>query len=382
MTNESLSDVQALLGGEPSLAEQLFGSPFIEGDVGPKVIEQTRRRLHVDRKHAILRERGFTWWPGDFAQHVDAAPPRRDARADVVRVRITTDWLCEVPDTPKTLALLSEASHLATMNAFVWDRAAKTISLSATVYCHSQNLRPGSLLVATCAVLQFFESAAWSPAAAELGAKLARSPRPHARKSRTSASKQMEELVESLRAGGTEPCKFSSEEFYQARAMLGPEILAFASDNGLTAELPFFGSIPAALAPANQTALLQVQGCEHPVIGSGAWLVLRLPVDCDRDLGGALAAHLNGAESWEWTRCHQLGSWCWDETTGLMFVSFIPSALAPMFHLGYFVMPMGLRSRWAFAELWHVGAITSQDVVARCSATLEEETEEERETVQ
>lgn len=373
MKNNSRLTPQHAESPKPPVRTAFFEPPLIQGDVGPEVIQAIRRSLKVGLKQAVSRDRGFTWWPGDFAQHIDAGAVRRYGCVDVVSVRITTDWLCDVPDTPRTLEVLSELSRLATVSGFVWDRARRTVSLQASLYCHSQTVGPNAALAASCAVLQFFETRYLGQLAHQIGAKLDASRGPAARKFRASGSKQVEELIRLLLSEGVAPSRFTEEDFQDCKDMLGPGILANSSSSGLTAEFPFFGPSPVLLAPVTQTALLQAQGSvPHPVVGSGVLLLLRLPVDCERDLGLALAAHLNQMETWQWTRCHQLGSWCWDDTTGLVFASFIPSAFSSFVRLSNFVLNMGMRARWAFAELWNQGILTAEDVVARWGVAVEQ----------
>jgi hypothetical protein len=97
---------------------------------------------------------------------------------------------------------------------------------------------------------------------------------------------------------------------------------ATAGTHSFTAELPFADAGAGARGgdePA--TALFQTWTDKpHPVFGTGALLVLKLPGDFD----SRAANFLNVADTLA-PDCHQLGAWCHRADWGLAFATFLPA---------------------------------------------------------
>ena len=85
-----------------------------------------------------------------------------------------------------------------------------------------------------------------------------------------------------------------------------PWLMANEGENGLTAEFPFPGCMP-------PTALLTLDNeIRHPLLGSGLFILLRLPLNLRGANVESLASQLNLAELRNPTRTHFMGSWCVD----------------------------------------------------------------------
>jgi len=139
------------------------------------------------------------------------------------------------------------------------------------------------------------------------------------------------------------------QQDFEAAAELRPRpwVLANADAAGITAELPFTGNRPAAIAGRPETALLTASSRDrHPQLGSGLRLRLELPINVSAEEGADLAWMLNALETLADTSTHTLGAWCLKSTPpdsqdmrSVTFVSFVPAA-------AYRKGDMAIRTRW------------------------------------
>ena len=100
-------------------------------------------------------------------------------------------------------------------------------------------------------------------------------------------------------------------------------VSATAGTHSFTAELPFAAEIPAGAGAGVEpaTALFQTWTDKpHPILGTGALLLLKLPGEFD----ARTANFLNVADTLA-PDCHQLGAWCHRDDWGLAFVTFLPA---------------------------------------------------------
>jgi hypothetical protein len=168
---------------------------------------------------------------------------------------------------------------------------------------------------------------------------------------------------------GNNPSGFTKKDFHAAMKLdPRPWLMANESGKGLTAEFPFPGCMP-------PTALLTLDNeIRHPLLGSGLFVLLRLPLNLRGANVESLASRLNLAEGRNQTRTHFMGSWCVDSDrnmkllqTGLLltgeslpvgvldqrgkemlsFCSFIPSVCYRPGLLENAIYSMGLRAKWA-----------------------------------
>ncbi len=315
----------------------------IRGDMGPQVIEDLFQRMMIDEEWSVRRERSFTWWGHRLAQHVRAEPVRESFGDDVVRVQAMTDLLKSVPDNGRTSDLLSALNTHASLSAFLWDRSRGRVTLISSAYFHAQNLPWLRLTFAGACAIQAADAHIKVDGLAEmLGAAPDESHHPTSGP-RTVADDMLNVIERLFAAEGQKPSPFSREDFDSLLELpSAPWLLANADDTALTAELPFPGCRP-------PTALLRVDTEEkHPQLGSGALMLLKLPVSPGPE-GAAVVSHkLNAAETTGWACSHQLGAWCSDpEVQGVTFVSFVPTALYKPGLLENLVYSMAIRARWA-----------------------------------
>jgi hypothetical protein len=101
------------------------------------------------------------------------------------------------------------------------------------------------------------------------------------------------------------------------------------------------------------TALVQVFTDQpHPDYGSGALILLRLPVTFS-DQAASVANELNRAEADGTSTTTMLGAWCRDpgEDDSVAFTSFVPSGLARPGVLDNLVLYAAGRAAWAHEML-------------------------------
>jgi len=124
---------------------------------------------------------------------------------------------------------------------------------------------------------------------------------------------------------------------------------------GFTAEVPYSDAARAAVAMAADpdagfgTALLQVFTDQpHPDYGTGALIVPRLPVTFP-DEAAPIANEFNRAEADGASATTMLGAWCPDpgDDGSVVFVSFVPSALARAGVLDNLALYSAQRATWA-----------------------------------
>jgi hypothetical protein len=152
-------------------------------------------------------------------------------------------------------------------------------------------------------------------------------------------------------------------------------VLTNGDANGLTAEFPYSGNRSSVELAAMQqavppeTALLQIiTDHNHPQLGSGALVTLKLPIKipkAGKDDAASTENALNfleaaGKDTIEISnggtaRTTLIGAWCVDPSTSerdsLAFVSFVPSMLARGGVLENLCIYDAVRTRWAHSVL-------------------------------
>ena len=312
-------------------------------DVGPEVIDYLFRSLQIDPKWSIREARKFTWWGHRLAQRVWADSVRMDQAYGIVRVHAETDLLKEVTENQRAVERVSAFNAFgASMSAYVFQPQNQRVKMHCSALFHLENAQwLGALFSAALAIQAADAHIKLDGAAGLLRASPDESQHPvsGARKE----ADDMLNVIETLFAPqGRGPSSFGKDDFASALAMKpSPWVLANGDDSGVTAEFPFPGCMP-------PTALLKVSAEErHPQLGSGAFFMLKLPVNLRGVNGEELANKLNCAEAAEWTHCHYFGGWCKDPDDNLAFVSFIPSTLRRSGLLESLLSSMANRAKWS-----------------------------------
>jgi hypothetical protein len=143
------------------------------------------------------------------------------------------------------------------------------------------------------------------------------------------------------------------------------QFLGTADATELTCEVPFTGTTPAIAGVAQgapefrkETSLVQIfTDAPHPQFGSGALLLMKLPLNVDPAKVTLLANQLNLVEAQRDTQTMLLGAWCPDPTSEstVAFCTFVPNALASLVIGENLVSQQANRSLFA-ADLLSPGA--------------------------
>jgi hypothetical protein len=166
---------------------------------------------------------------------------------------------------------------------------------------------------------------------------------------------------------GEERSAFAGEECAKIEKMSPrPFVMANSDDHGATVEFAFPGAVP------STTMLRVATDANHPKLGSGAFLLLRIPNIPGVIQDFELASRLNLAELSVWTRSRCFGAWTndalsTDPTQAIAYVGFIPSLAKLDGLLEDEVYQMAARTRWLH-EYLQVPDAGTDDVPLRMKA--------------
>jgi len=329
----------------------------LNGDIGPQVIDFLHRSLNIDEEWCVREPRGFTWWGHRLAQHIWADRPRIERGVEFVRVNAETNVLRGVREESNTVGIISSLNAHAALNAFVWNPWEARLSYRSSAYFHQGNFEWLQRLLLAAVGMQVADAhIKVDTLAGLLGGTPDESIHPIS--GRRDEMDDILNVIESLVVPrGEGPSPFTEEDLRTAAEIEpSPWALVNHDEAGMTAEIPFYNDRPAILAilekdrPVGElgTALLEVLTDErHPQLGSGAMLLLRLPIELQPDQALRIAHELNSAESTHWTFSHFFGGWCRDIqlSNTVSFVSFIPAAVYKPGLLANMVLNMAVRVR-------------------------------------
>lgn len=334
------------------------------GDVGIQIVDRLYASLMIDDEWAVRRERGFTWWGYRLAQHVEAGPVTWSDDRDVCVVRIWTEVARDVDSATDPSTIVAMPNLQTTMSAIVWDPATARIIECCTAAVHEENLVWLSRLLATAAVLQNTAAHSYAHAMAQACGGV-----PDASNHPTSGQRPaMDDLLnlpaQVIVPAGKEQSRFTgalAEGLGRFAADMG--CLGTSDATGVVCEVPFTGERPLITQPAHdpdnrlETSLVQVFTDQpHPDFGSGALIVMRLPVSPGPQHASALANELNLAESRGELRPPLLGAWCPDamseDGNGLAFSCFLPNVVAEPGLLENQLVYQNFRSRFTAGRLF------------------------------
>jgi hypothetical protein len=311
-----------------------------DDDLGLRVVDEVGHSLTLDREWSVQRERGFTWWGKDLAQHVWAEPGVADDAFEIFRLHAQTELLRDFEPNDRNLGVLNAFAGLATTSGYLVDHDARTVRMAASMYVHAETEDWVRLTFQLVTAMQAADAQIKAePLAEATGSIAATSAHPSSgpREEYDGMLHVLEHFVGPL---GMEPSAWEGEELEWTTAMIqrGTQtVLATGDATGLGAEFPF----------QSRTSLLTVSSAAvNPQLGNGVLLVLHLPMAVGEADGLRFAAELTGRELSSLTRSHFIGAWCWRDD-GMHHVTFLPNAV----HFGRgdvlnAAMSMGLRARW------------------------------------
>jgi hypothetical protein len=327
-------------------------------DPGLQAVEFVYRTMGIDDEWSIREPRGFTWWGHELAQRVWTEPARMSAGLEVYRLHAETALLRDVGDDKNPSERLAVFNQVASLNAYVWDPAARRVFLHCNVNVHADNVAWLQKILGAAVGIQAADAHIKVGLAEVFGGKPDVSA--HPRNGPRQDADDMLRIIEVFAADGQKASPFPASEFASvAEELRAYGMLAFGGDAGepaLTGEFPFYDDRPALMTGRAGTAPLIASAQErHPQLGSGVLLRLTLP---DPPEGGSrelsrlseIAHELNRAEAREWAPNHFLGAWCTHSTQpvpGISFVTFLPAGVHAPGLLHSFILNSGLRARWA-----------------------------------
>lgn len=314
-------------------------------DLGLRAIREIYQRAMIDEQWSLWEERGFSWWGHRLRQRIWAEPGVESDGFEIFRICAQTDCLCEVEITDKLLGALGLIAREATVAAPVLDPDSRTLSLFSCVYVHEEifnwavhNLFVPSILIQ---VIEAERMAEAGPEVFETGTPdYSGHPSSGFRRKPDDTLRFIDRVI---RPVGEMTRRWRNCRELPRVAEILNQTNCVASNGGgvLTAEFSF----------GNDTCLFQIDAnAEHRLLGNGALVTLRLPMQWDFTVAARAAAAWNRAESRTCTFVSFLGSWAVEELGSSfcpMFVSFSPSAVYGDGLALNLALMMASRARWA-----------------------------------
>jgi len=320
-------------------------------------VEALYRGAQIDDRWAVRSDRGFTWWPGDLAQHVSLGPVRSTPSGDECTLTVWVDLVTDVdPATNPAKVLGSVNMRELAMNAVVWDEESASIKMFCSLSINEANAGFAARLIGLPSVLQNSMAHAVSERLAlQCGGSRAVSSHPHT--GSHADPDDFRAFATMVIDSGREPSLFSRTENGKLLGgsgnswMSGLPAMAerlgcrgSGNDTAFTAEVPF--------ASSDQAACVEVFTEPHPIWGNGAWVVLQLPLAPGTDEAFVLANALNAQEfDWVPPGLSTLGAWSPDflkaDMDGLAFSTFVPNKFAGPGMLENMFIYSALRARFA-----------------------------------
>lgn len=290
--------------------------------------------LMVDKKWSVRRDRGFTWWSGDLAQHVEAGPLMAAEDGDRACVmRVSTDVVTEVSDPAGAVAACGTANQSQSLSSYVVDLERNVIESVSTGLVWLNSSEADYYVLATAAILQNVAAgmAASHLAEAAGGQRWTTS---HPRSGRRGDTDEILNVASRMAKQGDSPSAFAGDLVEKLEEMDLPSwVDADGDGSGFTVKV-MPEAEPNGPAGTGDGALIQVRtDQDHPVLGSGALVTLRFPIGLEE---GAENVKINALNRWESAPDSEdvhhsmLGTWCRDpaDPSAPMFRSFVPSTLA------------------------------------------------------
>jgi hypothetical protein len=316
----------------------------VHSDVASTVLDSVFKAMMIDAQWSVRESRAFAWWPYRVSQRLWAEPVRSDEGFTICKIHAETDVLKEVPPNQKTYASLAMLNTQATLNRYIYDSQQMTLKLACCANFHAGNVNWQAGYFTHAVAVQAAQAHAELDAVAELlGAPADETISPTG--VRTSPD-DMLDILYKYKQTGSEPSTFAGEECSRI-AKISPRPFATANSdkNGTTVEFAFAGCVPS-------TTMMQIfTDVAHPKLGSGAFLLLRIPDIPGVSQDPELSNRLNIAELTSWTRSRGFGAWCKDvqnsdPLNGIAYVCFIPSMAKMDRLLENEILQMAARTRW------------------------------------
>ena len=329
-------------------------------DPGIVAVESLFRDLMIDEEWSIATDKGFTWWAYRLAQHVVASPCFEGPDgATASRLNVCTDLVSDIANDRAALHMCSLVNMQQTMSALVYDPDRRMISESFTAVVYPDTVQSWGQVMLMAAVVQNTAAHSRCHSLAEAVGGRPNSTDHPVSGQRPSMDDMLNVPEQVIVPAGAGRSGFAGPLVERLGAIEMPLwTLRTGGSTGFTVEVEYSSDLPATLASAQGepagTALLQVMTSEpHPEFGSGALIVLTLPIsyDDDHDAVGAVN-QLNYLELAGESGLTMMGAWCCEpDNHSPAFVPYVPSVLARPGVLENFVIYETLRAKWAHSVL-------------------------------
>jgi hypothetical protein len=314
-----------------------------KADPGLSAVRWLYDSMKIDQEWSVIESRGFSWWGHRFCQRVWSEDGVDDHGVTIYRLCAETDLLHGLPEDDTTLLRKMVAfNRLASINALVKDGSEIKIYSHAYVHEKSPSWVPGVFSLAT--ILQVIAAERQADVLSRLlGGESHLTAHPQTGP-RPSPDELLSVQARVVTHGQRSSPWVSSREWESVADLLTKAgYVANADASGITAECEFEDA---------RTSLLEANATdEHPALGHGLAIRLRLPVSYNAANASDVASALNQIERDYLCPAHLLGSWCTDSasnpaTEGLAFASFYPAVLHNEGLLTNLVLNMASRARW------------------------------------
>ncbi len=336
------------------------GDNVSDDDIGIAAVEAMYSGMMIDDAWAVRRPRGFTWWAFRHAQHIDADEPTpSDDGALGSTITIRTEILRDVPeaDRLKATSVINRANPSQALSALVCDGESGTIDSYSVVRVHADTADLWTPLLMVSAVVQnLLAQVIWEDLALQIPGQPSHSAHPA-----NGMRPLPDELLDVAAIAGQQ----STDDRPSFSGPLMSELLRFAEqwsfangeDTAFTGEVPFTGTRTSIEAMVHgegpiETAMVQVDtASSHPLLGSGAFIAMKLPLNVTEEEAVTVAAALNALEAAGRAPSKLLGSWCSFEDA-VAFLTFLPAVTARSGLLPNLYLDAAVRARWVNEALY------------------------------
>lgn len=280
-------------------------------------------QLQVDDEWAVKTPNGFTWWPGQNAQHVEIVGEETspDGMTGYL-ISIHTEMVYDLDLTDEVIADINEGPMaFASMAGPVYDADTRMLSMCTLVRVHDEIAGWMKMLLSTAAILQLAGVQFFAGEIAENhGGELAISGHPDSGL-RDHPDEMMYAAVRIFSSANREPLRLQESDFedlVEKYMVQPPSVGASAGGLGLTVEFPY----------GDESSLCQFFGDQdHPLHGNGLLIVQRFPYRAASVADGIrLALELNREGLTQNTMSYGFGSYVYIDDM-LCFNAFLPNLL-------------------------------------------------------
>jgi len=325
-------------------------------DLGLEMLDDLISALMIDPEWLETEGRSFTWWGSPIPLFVDAQLPAPALGDATVRLSAHVVLLDEIRAAPHVVVRVVDALNANTaISPYVFDEDLGTLRSTLSVYMHTGN-RSMMRIYRLAVMLHYTETVAKVPDLAKM-LQARRAIRPHPMSGERSDFDDLFDFTDlAIVPIGAEANRYTGENYQQLADWYGGfELLASASNVGVTVEFPFTGGTPGVVLRMvginlRMTSMLQLGDGPHPGYGNGLVSVLKLPIEANAEEASRLAGRLNTLEASSLTGFMSFGAWCSDverEGNGLAHCTFWPNAFADPGVASVVMKHEAFRSQWA-----------------------------------